>query len=169
VEYSVHLPCRREVKVIGIWGYNLGDFEGALSSRGQFLGREVYLQVTKVEPNLCSYFPGGELRSNPFFNCLSCLSMGGRCLFASSIEEFKSFIEGREECLPDWGVSSEFKTHHEQEQCLVGDRVSGRVVRKLGHQQKIRPFCGLTLEKDPEIGFQLLVNPFRFAISDGRR
>jgi len=85
VEDSVHLPGRGETKAVGIWGDNLTDLEGALSSRGHFSGKEVDLQVTRVKPNLCSYFPGGELRSNPFFDCLSCLGVGGGSFFASGI------------------------------------------------------------------------------------
>ena len=92
VEDSMHLPGRREAKAVGVRGDNLRDLKGAFSLRGQFLGREVDLQVMRVKPDLCSYFPGGELRSNPFFNSLSCLSMGSGSLFASSIKDFESFV-----------------------------------------------------------------------------
>ena len=85
MEDAMHLPGRREVKAVGVWGDNLRDLTGTFSSRGQFLGGEVDLQVMRVEPDLCSYFPGGELHSNSFFYCLSGLSMGSSSLFASSI------------------------------------------------------------------------------------
>jgi len=131
---SVHLPGRREAKTVGVWGYNLRNLEGAFSSRGQFSGWEVDLQVMRVKPNLCSYFPGGKLRSNLFFYCLSCLGVGGGSLFVSSIEDFESFVESRKECLSNWRVGSGLEAHHEQEWCLVGNRVGGRVVSELGHQ-----------------------------------
>jgi len=85
MEDTVHFPSRGKGKAVGIRGDDLRDFEGALLSRGQFSGGEVNLQVMRVELDLCSYFPGGELHSNPFFDCLSCLSMGSRSLFVSSI------------------------------------------------------------------------------------
>jgi len=85
MEDAVHLPGRREVKAVGVWRDNLGDLEGAFLTRGQFSGGEVDLQVTRVKPDLCFYFPGGELCSNPFFNCLSGLCVGSRSLLASSI------------------------------------------------------------------------------------
>jgi len=88
----MRLPNRREAKAVGIRGDNLRDLKGAFSSRGQFSGGEVDLQVMRVKPNLCSYFPRGELRSNSFFNSLGCLSMSRGCLFASSIKEFESFV-----------------------------------------------------------------------------
>jgi len=75
--------------------------------------------------------------------------MGSGSLFPSSIKEFESFVKSREERLPDCGVGSGFKTHHERERSLVGDRVSSGVVRKLGHRQEVRPFRRLTLAKDP--------------------
>ena len=81
----MHLPGRRKAKVVGVWGDNLRDLKRAFSARGQFSGGEVDLQVTRVKPDLCSYFPGGELCSNPFFNSLSSLSMGGGGLLASGI------------------------------------------------------------------------------------
>jgi len=85
MEDTMHLPGRREAKAVGIGRDNLRDFEGAFSLRGQFSGREVDLQVTGVKPDLCSYFPRGELRFNPFFNCLSGFSMSSGSLFASGI------------------------------------------------------------------------------------
>jgi len=128
VEDAMHLPGQRESKAIGVRGDNLGDFERAFSSRGQFSGREVNLQVKRVKPDLCSYFPGGELHSNPFFDSLSCLSVGGGSLFASSIEDFELFIESREECLSNQRVGSGLKAHHERERCFVGNRVGGGVM-----------------------------------------
>jgi len=113
MEDTMHFPSRWEVEAIGVWGDNLRDFERAFSSRGQFSGREVNFQVMRVEPNLCSYFPRGELCSNLLFHCLSRFSVGSSGLFLSSIERFKSFVNGREECLPDWQISSGFETHHE--------------------------------------------------------
>ena len=134
MENTVHFPGWWETKVIGVWGDNLRDFKRTLSLRGQFSGREIDLQVTGVEPNLCSYFPRGKLSSNPFFDCLSGLSVGGSSFLASSIKKFESFVKGREEHLPNWWVGSGFKTHHEREWRLVGDRMGGRVMRKLGHR-----------------------------------
>ena len=128
VEDAMHLPGQRELKVIGVRRDNLGDFKRAFSLRGQFSGREVNLQVTRVEPDLCSYFPGGELHSNPFFDSLSCLSVGGGSLFASSIKDFKLFIESGKECLSNRGVGLGLKAHHEQERHLVGNRVGGGVI-----------------------------------------
>jgi len=84
--------------------------------------------VNPVKPNLCSYFSWGKLCSNPFLDCLSSLSMSGGHLFVSSIKEFKSFVESGEECLSNQGVSSGLEAHHEREQCLVGNRVGGRVM-----------------------------------------
>jgi len=165
MEDSMHLPGRRESKAVGVWGDNLRDLEGAFLSRGQFSTGEVDFQVTRVKPNLHSYFPRGKFRSNSFLDCLSGLSMGGSSLFSGSIEEFKSFVEGREERFPNRGVGSGFKTHHEREQHLVGYRVSSGVVRKLGHRQEVRPFGRLTLAKYAKVGFQFLVDPFRFTIS----
>jgi len=92
---------------------NLRDFEGALLSRGQFLRGEVDLLVMGIKPDLHSYFPMGELHFNPFFNCLSCLGMSGRSLFASSVKEFKSFVESRKEHFSDWWVSLGLEAHHE--------------------------------------------------------
>jgi len=46
VEDAVHLPGRREAKVIGVGRDNLRDFKGAFSLRGQFSRGEVDLQVT---------------------------------------------------------------------------------------------------------------------------
>jgi len=134
VEDTMYLPGWWETKAIGVWGDNLRDLEGAFSSRGQFSRRKVNLQVSRVEPYLRSYFPRGKLCSNPFFDSLSGFSMSGRGFFPSSIKEFESFVKGREECLPNRGVGSGFKTHHEREWSLVGDRVGGRVMRKLGHR-----------------------------------
>jgi len=148
VEDTVHLPGRWESKAIGIRRYYLRDLKGTLSSRGQFSGGEVDLQVARVEPNLRSYFPRGKLCSNPFFDCLSGFSMGSSSLFVSSIKEFESFIKSREEHLPNCGVGSGLKAHHEREWRLVGDRVSGGVMRKLGHRQEVRSFRRLTLAKD---------------------
>jgi len=122
---AVHLPSRREAEVVGIRRDNLRDFKGAFLSRGQFLEREVDLQVMRVKPNICSYFPRGELCSNPFFHSLSCLSMGGGSLLASGIKDFKSFVESGKECLSNWGIGLGLEAHHEQEQHLVGNRVSG--------------------------------------------
>ena len=85
MEDAVDLPGRREVKAIGIRGYDLRDLKGAFLLRGQFLGGEVDLQLVRVKPDLRSYFPRGELHSNPFFNRLSCLGVSGRSLFASGI------------------------------------------------------------------------------------
>jgi len=113
VEDTVHLPSRREAKAVGIRGNNLRDLEGAFLSRGQFSEREVDLQVTRVKPNLCSYFPGGKHCSNLFFDCLSSLSMDGGSLFVSSIQEFESFVESGKECLPNRRVCSGFEIHHE--------------------------------------------------------
>jgi len=148
VENAMHLPSGRETKAVGIWGDNLGDLEGALSARGQFSGREVDLQVAGVKPYLCFYFPRGKLCSNPFFDCLSGFSVSGSSLFTSSIKEFKSFVKGREEHFPNRGVGSGLKAHHEREWCLVGDRMSGGVMRELSHRQEVRPFHRLTLAKD---------------------
>ena len=115
MEDTMHLPGWREAKVIGIRGDNLRDLKRAFSMKGQFLGREVDLQVMRVKPDLCSYFPRGELHSNPFFFCLSCLSMSSGSLFASSIEKFKSFVESRKECISKQGIGLELEAHHEQE------------------------------------------------------
>jgi len=130
----VHIPDQRKTKMIGIREDNLKDFKGALLLKGQFLRREVDLQVSRVKPDLCSYFPGGELCSNPFLDCLSCLSMSSGSLFVSSIEKFKLFVKSREECLSNWRIGLGLKAHHEQEWCLVGNRMDGRVMRELGHR-----------------------------------
>ena len=133
MEDSVHLSSRREAKVLGIGRDNLRDFKRAFLSRGQFLGGEVNLQIMRVEPNLYSYFPGGELHSNPFFDCLSSLSMSGGGLFVSSIKEFETFVKSGKECLSDRGVSLGFKIHQEHEWHLIGNGMGGRVVQKLSH------------------------------------
>ena len=148
MEDTMYLPGRRETKAVGIWRDNLRDLKGAFPSRGQFSRRKVDLQVTRVEPYLRSYFPRGELCSNPFFDSLSGLGMSSRSLFSSGIKEFESFVKSREERLPDCRVGSGFKTHHERERSLVGDRVGGRVMRELGHGQEVQPFHRLTLAKD---------------------
>jgi len=149
MEDTMYLPGRWEAKAIGIRGNNLGDLEGALSLRGQLSGREVDLQVAGVEPYLRSYFPRGKFCSNSFFDCLSGFSVGGRSLFPSCIKEFESFVKGGEERLPDRRVGSGLEAHHERERCLVGDGMSGGVMRKLSHRQEVRPFRRLTLAKDP--------------------
>jgi len=113
MEDAMHLPSWWEAKAIGIGGDNLRDFKRAFSSRGQFSGREIDLQVMGVEPDLCSYFPRGELCSNLFFDCLCGFSVGGSSLFVSSIKKFKSFVKGRKEHLSNGWVGSRFKTHHE--------------------------------------------------------
>jgi len=46
MEDSMHLPGRREMEVVGIWGDDLRDLERAFSLRGQFSGGEVDLQVS---------------------------------------------------------------------------------------------------------------------------
>jgi len=113
MEDAMHLPGRWESKAVGVRGDNLRDFKWAFSSRGQFSRGEINLEVTGVKPYLRSYFPGGELSSNPFFNCLGGFGVSGGSLFASSIKEFESFVKGREERFPNRGVGSGFKTHHE--------------------------------------------------------
>jgi len=85
MENTMHLPGRRKAKVVGVMGDNLRDLKGAFSSKGQFSGGEVDLKVMRVKPDLCSYFPRGELHSNSFFNSLSYLSVGSRRLFVSGI------------------------------------------------------------------------------------
>jgi len=115
MEDTMHLPGRRKAKVIGVRGNNLRDFEGAFLTRGQFSGGEVDLQVTRIKPNLCSYFPGGKLCSNSFFNSLSCFSVSDGCLFASSLKDFKSFIKSRKERLSNRRVRSGLEAHHERE------------------------------------------------------
>ena len=148
VEDTVYLPGWRKTKAIGVGRDNLGDLEGALSSRGQLSEREIDLQVSRVEPYLRSYFQRGKLCSNPFFNGLSGFSVSGGCLSSSGVKEFESFVKGREERLPNRWVCSGLKAHHERERCLVGDRVSGGVMRELSHRQEVQPFRRLTLAKD---------------------
>jgi len=87
VEDAMHLPGWWESKAVGVRGNNLRDFEWAFSSRGQFSRGEVNLQVSRVKPYLRSYFPRGELCSNPFFDCLSGFGVSGGSLFAGSIKE----------------------------------------------------------------------------------
>ena len=137
MEDTMHLPSWWEAKAISIGRNNLGDFKRALLSRGQFSGGEIDLQVTGVEPYLRSYFPGGKFCSNLFFDCLSGFGMGSGSLSTSSVKEFESFIKGREERFSDQWVGSGFETHHERERHLIGDRVDGRVMRKLGHRQEV--------------------------------
>ena len=134
MEDAVYFPSRWEAKTIGVRGDNLRDLERTFSSRGELSGGKVDLQVMEIKPYLRSYFPGGKLSSNPFFDSLGSLRVGGRGLFTSSIKEFESFVKGREERLPDRGVSSGFETHHEREWSLVGDRVDSGVMRELGHR-----------------------------------
>jgi len=43
MEDAMHLPSWWEVKAVGVGGNNLGDLEGALSSRSQLSGGEVDL------------------------------------------------------------------------------------------------------------------------------
>jgi len=112
VENAMHFPSWWETKAIGVWGDNLRDFKRAFSLRGQLSAREIDLQVTGVEPDLCSYFPRGEFCSDLLFDCLGGLSVGSSSLFVSSIQKFESFIKGREEHLPNGWVGSGFKTHH---------------------------------------------------------
>jgi len=90
--------------------------------------------------------------------------MSSKSLFAHSIKKFESFVKSREEYFSNQWVSLGFKAHHERELCLVGDRVGGRVTQELSHQQKVCPFHGLTLAKDPEVGLQFLVDLFGLAI-----
>jgi len=45
--------------------------------------------------------------------------------------------------------------------------MGGGVMRELSHRQKVCPFCGLTLAKDSEVGFQLLIDLFGLAIGLG--
>jgi len=137
VEDAMYFPSWREAKVVGVRGNDLRDLEWTFLSRGQFSGREIDLQVSRVKPYLRSYFPRGKLCSYSFLDSLSSLCVSSRSLFSSSIEEFELFVKGREEHFPDHRVSSGLEAHHERERCLVGDGVSGRVVRKLGHGQKV--------------------------------
>jgi len=137
---AMHLPSRREVEVVSIRRDNLRDLKGVFLSKGQFSGRKVDFQVMRVKPDLCFYFPGAELHSNPFFYYLSCFSMGSGSLFASSIKDFELFVESREECLFNWGIGLGLEAHHEREWHLVGDGVGGRVMRKLGHGRRSAHF-----------------------------
>jgi len=148
VEDTVYFPSRWETKAVGVGGDNLRDFKGALSLRGELPRGEVDLQVAGVEPYLRSYFPWGKFCSNSFLDRLSGFGVGGRGLLPSSVKEFEPFVKSREERFPDRRVGSGFKTHHERKRSLVGDRVGGRVMRKLGHGQEVRPLRRLTLAKD---------------------
>jgi len=152
MENPMHFPGWREAKAVGIGGDDLKDFEGAFSARVHLSRGKVNLQISGVKPDLHSYFPRGELHSNPFFDCLSSLGMSGGGFLASSIKEPKMFVESGKKCLSNGQVSLWFKTHHEGEQHLVGDEVGGRVVQKLSHRQEVCPFHGLTLAKDLEVG-----------------
>ena len=113
MEDTMHLPSRREVKAVGVRGNHLRDLERAFSLRGQFSGGEVDLRVTRINPDLRFYFPGGKLCSNPFLYSLRCFSVGGGGLLADGVQEFKIFVESGEEGLPNQWISSGFKAHHE--------------------------------------------------------
>jgi len=99
MEDTVHLPSRREAKVIGVGGDNLRNLERAFSLRGQFPRGEVDFQVVRVQQNLHSYFPRSKLCSNPFLYHLSGLSVSSGSLFTSGIQKFETFVESREEHL----------------------------------------------------------------------
>ena len=67
--------------------------------------------------------------------------------------------------MSDLRISTGFVAHHERKGGGVSDGMGGGVVREFCHGKKFRPFRRLVFSKDPKVGFELLVDPFGFAVS----
>ena len=47
---------------------------------------------------------------------------------------------------------------------MVGDRMGAVVVGEFGVGDRFRPRCGIIAAEDMKVGFDFLIDPFRFAV-----
>ena len=91
--------------------------------------------------------------------------MSGKGFIAGGGEGFKAgFHCGNGSVGDHRGKSMGFISHHEIEQRLISDGMGAVVVGEFSVGDRFGPRCGIIAAKDTKVGFNFLIDPFRFAI-----
>ena len=132
---------------------------------GEFRIDDETFQVSGFQPDFVSFDEGFEASLGTGAHDLSRKFMSGEGFVAGGGEGFKAGFHCGNGSIGDHrGKSTGFISHHEIERRLVGDRMGAVVVGEFSMGDRFGPRCGIIAAKDTKVGFDFLIDPFRFAV-----